>query len=111
MAENEDALRSVLSATPDGVAIRVKVVPGASRTKLVGLLGDRLKVAVAAPAQGGKANRAACSLLAELMGVAAKDTAVIDGQTSPRKTIELMGLDLCQATERLGALLGPCEGR
>ena len=48
-------LSSILSASGDGTRVRVKVVPGASRTKVVGVLGDRLKVAVAAPPEGGKA--------------------------------------------------------
>ena len=98
-------LSSVLSATADGVALRVKVVPGASRTKLAGLLGDRLKLAVAAPPEAGKANRAVCALLAETFHVSPRDVTVVAGRTQPTKTVEVMDLDLCSATETLRILL------
>jgi uncharacterized protein len=97
----------VLSARPDGVAVRVKAVPGASRNRIVGVLGDRLKVAVSAPPEGGKANKAICALLAEVFGLAARDVAVTAGAGQPQKTVELVGLNLCAATETLTRLLAP----
>lgn len=81
---------------PDGsdVVIRVKVVPGASRSAISGLLGDRLKVRVAAPPEGGKANAAVCDLLAKALGVAAKSVSVDAGPTNPEKTIRVRGATL-----------------
>ncbi|KKK79180.1 hypothetical protein LCGC14_2836110, partial [marine sediment metagenome] len=38
--------------------IAVKAVPGASRDRVVGVLGDCLKVATSQPAEKGKANKA-----------------------------------------------------
>ena len=49
----------------------MKVVPGASRTRLAGQLGDALKVAVAAPPEAGKANAALIELLAQVFAVEA----------------------------------------
>lgn len=92
---------------PDGIALRIKVVPGASRTKVAGVLGDRLKVAVAAPPEGGKANRAVCELLAELFGVAARDVSITEGHTLPRKTVQVLGVNACTAVERLGKAIQP----
>ena len=51
-----------------GIEIRIKAVPGASRSQIVGPLGDRLKVRLAAPPKGGKANRAVIDLLAAWLG-------------------------------------------
>ncbi len=102
---SNDHGEDLLSASDDGVQLRIKVVPGASRGRIAGRLGDRLKIAVAAPAEGGKANRAVCELLAEAFGVARRDVQIVAGQTRPQKTVALLGLDLCRAVERLKGIL------
>lgn len=99
-----EAGHSPLSQTADGVALRLKVVPGSSRTAIRGILGDRLKVAVSAPPEGGRANQAVCRLLAEAFGVLPCDVRVIAGQAQPFKTMLLSGVTLCQAVERLRKL-------
>ena len=45
--------------------ISIQVVPGASRSEITGMHGRRLRLRVAAPADGGRANRAALDLLAK----------------------------------------------
>jgi len=96
-------LSSVIEASGDGTRLRVKVVPGASRTKVVGVLGDRLKVAVAALPEGGRANQAVCELLAGLFGVGKKEVVVESGHAQPQKTIAVIGLTSCKAAEILKA--------
>ena len=71
------------------VLLRVKVVPGASRDAIAGLLGDRLKIRVAAPPEDGKANAAVCKLLAKAIGVPPKSIAVESGQANPEKTLRV----------------------
>ena len=51
----------------EGAQFAIKVVPGASRDRIVGVLGSALKVAVSKPPQGGAANRAVVELLAEAL--------------------------------------------
>ena len=65
-------------------------MPGASRSEIVGVLGDRLKVRVAAPAEGGKANRAVVDLLRKWLG--ARDLEVVAGVSSRDKTVRVFGL-------------------
>jgi len=69
----------------------VKVVAGASRTEIAGPLGNRLKVRVAAPAQGGKANRALVELLQEWLGT--RDVEIVAGRSSAEKTVRVSGSD------------------
>ena len=52
--------------------ISVKVVPGASRSEIVGWLGEDLKVRIQAPANDGKANDALCEFLASEFGLPAR---------------------------------------
>lgn len=94
-----------LEATAGGVTLRVKVVPGASRSRVAGVLGDRLKVTVAAPPEAGKANAALCDLLARTFSVPRNHVTVTAGTTQPRKTVEVAGLSLCAAAEALGKVL------
>ncbi len=82
----------MIRAIEGGIEIEVKVVPGASRNKLVGRLGDALKLQVAAPPEKGKANQAVVALIADLFGVPPKQVVVVRGTTAPRKTIRIMGL-------------------
>jgi uncharacterized protein (TIGR00251 family) len=71
--------------------IAVKVVPGSRRDQIVGPLGDRLKIKVSAPPEGGRANKAVCALIAAAAGVPERDVEVIAGQTSPEKVIRVTG--------------------
>jgi uncharacterized protein (TIGR00251 family) len=64
-------VRMRIEADGDDVLVWVKAVPGASRDEIAGVLGGRLKVRVAAPPEGGKANRAIAMLLARAIGVKA----------------------------------------
>jgi uncharacterized protein (TIGR00251 family) len=58
--------------------LRLTVAPGARRTEVVGLHGDRLKVRVAAPPEKGAANQELLAFLAERLGL-------------PRSAFKLLG--------------------
>lgn len=73
----------------NAVLLPVKVVPGASRTRFLGELDGKAKLAVAAPAEKGKANKAVITFLAELLTVHKRDVTVATGHTSPIKTIRI----------------------
>ena len=72
--------------------LAIKVVPGSSRDKIVGWLGDDLKVRVRQPPEKGRANKAVCELITALLGLPADAVAVVAGEHSPRKTVEIRGL-------------------
>lgn len=95
-----------ISATVGGVEFAVKVVPGASRTKIAGLLGNALKLAVAAPPEGGKANEAVVALLAKTLGVKRGQVAIAAGHAQPHKRIAVAGC----APETLRAALARHAG-
>ncbi len=97
----------VATATAGGVRIAVKAVPGASRSRIVGALGDALKVQVAAPPEDGKANAALCALLATAFGVPPHAVQVVGGASRARKLVAIAGVDVAGATAVLAAL-GAC---
>jgi uncharacterized protein (TIGR00251 family) len=93
----------VLRDVPGGVQVAIKVVPGAARTRVVGTLGDALKVQVAAPPEGGKANAAVCELLATTFGVPARAVTVVRGHGHARKVVVVAGLTAAAARAALAS--------
>ena len=75
----------------DGIEIRLKVLPGTSKSAIVGLLGDRLKVEVVDPPEHGKANQAVLKLLADWLST--KQIAIVNGHASAQKTVYVNGLN------------------
>jgi len=75
--------------------LKIKVVPGSSRDKIAGSLGDALRIRVMAPPEEGRANEAAneaakeaakeavVQLLAERLGLPADAVTVASGHLSP----------------------------
>ena len=98
-------LSVAMTAVTGGVLLRVKIVPGASRSRVMGLLGNRLKIAVAAPPEAGKANRAVCELLAEALGVAGREVSVTSGHAQPQKSVTVMGVTVEAAGVALGKVI------
>jgi hypothetical protein len=66
--------------------LSLKVVPGSSRDKIVGWLGDSLKLKVKAPPEKGRANEAVVALLAERLGIDASSIAVVSGHSGYSKS-------------------------
>ena len=69
--------------------LHLKVVPKASRDRVVGWVGDRLKVQVTAAPERGKANDAVIGVLAAALGLARSQVRIVAGETSPLKTVEI----------------------
>jgi uncharacterized protein (TIGR00251 family) len=82
-----------LQRVADGTVIRLRVVPRASRSAVVGLHGSALRVRVAAPPAGGAANRELLALLAEVLSVRTTDLALEAGAGARDKRVRVRGLD------------------
>lgn len=85
-------MRNAISQDGDDTVLLVKVTPGASRTKVVGMHGDRVKIAVAAAPERGKANAELAAFLAGKTGLKQRDVTVESGTTSPLKRVRLIGI-------------------
>ena len=88
----------------------VRVHPGARREGVRGWHGDgSLKLDLAAPAEGGRANEALVRVLAEVLGVRRTSIAVASGHASRKKTIAIEGVDAAEARRRIDARTGTAE--
>ena len=83
----------------NNVVFSVKVVPGASKTKIIGLLGDALKVTVASVPEKGKANKALVAHLAKLFNCSKSMVTVVSGMTNPQKQVQVEAMNI-QTLER-----------
>lgn len=72
-----------------GVDVDLVVQPRASRTRIVGEHGDRLKVQIAAPPVDGEANAALLAFLAGTFGIPKGGVVLISGETGRRKTVRI----------------------
>ncbi len=97
----KDIVELCVRDVPDGAVIPVKVVPGASRDRIVGALGDCLKIATSAPAEKGKANKTVAAILAKALGVRKKDVTLVSGPTNPRKEFLIAELSARQVSDLL----------
>lgn len=73
--------------------LNVKVVPGSSRSQIVGWLGDALKIKVTAPPEKGRANEAVVALLAHKFGISTDHIQIESGHSSPSKVVAIQGMD------------------
>jgi uncharacterized protein (TIGR00251 family) len=93
-----------LSVNPDlSTRLKLKVVPGASRSEVAGWLGDMLKVKVSAPPEKGKANVAVEALVAKTLNLPASSVKIVSGTSSQHKVIEIRGLSKVQIFQKLGS--------
>jgi uncharacterized protein len=88
--------------TAGGAVLAVKASPGSSRERIVGVLGECLKVATAAAPEKGKANAAIAATLAAALGLGRRDVVLVAGATGPRKEFRIAGLSAEQVRQRLG---------
>ena len=102
LLENDDEGRLLL---------RVHVSPGAGRSSIIGRHGDALKIRVAAPPVGGRANAACITLLSRVLGVKEDAVELISGDTSRSKRVRVTGVERDDAVRLLeGAIASGMPG-
>jgi uncharacterized protein len=92
-----------LRDTGDGVTLRVRVKPRASRDALGGERDGALVVRLSAPPVEGAANEALQRFLGKTLGIAPSAVQILKGLTGRQKLVAIAGLDAATARERLGA--------
>ena len=86
----------------------LRVQPRASRDRIVGAHGERIKVTITAPPVDGKANSHLCRFLAKAFGVARSRVSVVGGQSGRDKRIAIDTPQ--QIPAALEALIPPRSG-
>jgi uncharacterized protein (TIGR00251 family) len=84
-------------------SLRLRIVPGARRSEIVGRHADGWKVRVAAAPEAGKANEALLRFLARTLALPRRDLELTRGTASRDKVVTLAGLTSEAADGRLEA--------
>jgi uncharacterized protein len=84
--------------------VGVRVIPSAPRTEVRGVYGERLKVAVAAPPEGGKANARLVQALAGWLGLRTEDVRVESGHGGRDKVVAFSGMNEHELRQKLDSL-------
>jgi uncharacterized protein len=88
--------------TAAGVSFSVRVQPRASRTAISGIVGDAVKVALAAPPVEGKANEVLIRFFAEMFEVPRAAVEIVSGESSRNKVVRVAGVSAEFVRSRLG---------
>lgn len=86
----------------DFFQLKVRAVPNAKKTQVVGFLGDAVKIKVQAVPEGGRANKELEEFLAKSLSLPRKNVAVRVGETSRDKLIRIEGVSREQTLKLLG---------
>lgn len=82
--------------------VEIRLQPRAGRNKIVGVRDSAAVVRVAAAPVDGRANDALCRLIAKRAGVPRSQVAIVRGERSRDKVVEVEGVDEKTLHELLG---------
>lgn len=107
-------MRVPVSDGKDGARFAVRVAPRASRTAIVGVIGEgaeaAVKIALQAPPVQGRANEALVEFLAKVLGVRRAEIAIAAGEHGRNKVVVVRGNkaeDIARAMDKLLAANEP----
>ena len=83
------------------IIVKVKIVPGSSKNKIIGVYNDSLKITITAPPVEGKANKKCIAYLAKYFDVAKSKIEIISGQTSKNKLIKIYDISQKEFLDKL----------
>jgi len=94
-----------LKTDTTGVLLPVHAQPKAARNTVTNIHNGRLKVTITAAPERGKANAAILKILAKSLGLKKSQLELIAGDTAPKKTIRVSGVDLQTLQQRIHELV------
>jgi len=101
----EDAMKLV---EKDGaVRFEVHCKPRAKKSRVVGVRGDALEVAIAAPPVDGAANEELTRFVGKVLGIPRRDIQLVRGESSREKLLAITGLSIAEVEARLHAAVVP----
>lgn len=76
-----------LKSHAKGSVLSLYIQPGASKSVVAGVHGDRLKIKIKAPPVDGEANKGLIEFLSDLLGMSKSGIHLISGESSRQKLV------------------------
>ncbi|MBI9020045.1 MAG: YggU family protein [Verrucomicrobia bacterium] len=90
-----------INETSDGVTVKIRAVPRASKNEIQGFYDDALKIRLTSAPVDGKANQALIKFLSKSLNISKAQIRIEQGETSRHKTVHIGGLTKTAFMERL----------
>jgi uncharacterized protein len=98
-------MRIPVTDARDGARLTVRVVPRASRTAVVGVMGEgaeaAVKIALQAPPVEGRANEALVEFLSDLLSVRRSEIEIASGEHGRNKVVVVRGKSAAEVNAAL----------
>ena len=91
----------MITPTPDGCTLTLRVHPGARRNAITGTHDGALKISLTTPPTGGRANEALIAFLSERLNIPRARVSLIQGLTSRSKTVRITSLTAAEVENLL----------
>lgn len=95
----------MLSETPQGILLSIKVIPKSSMNKICGMENGVLKVKVTSPPDKNLGNEAVINLLSKVFNIAKSSIEIIRGHQSRQKTVCFLHQSKALIEEQLQEIL------
>lgn len=95
----------LLSEKNGDLLLKIHIQPNASKTRVIGLHGDRLKIGIAAPPVDGKANAEIVRFIAKVFHLPKRQLKIKTGLSSRQKTVLVCGLSRLEVQTQISSLL------
>lgn len=83
----------------DGVLVSIIVLPRSSKSEIVGIYNDFLKIKLKSPPVDNAANEELIRFLAERLKISKKNIEIIKGHRQKKKVVSVKGLDLTKIND------------
>lgn len=87
-----NVVSDMITATPDGVILDIRVLPRSAKPGVAGTRDGALLVRLNAPPVEGAANAELVDLLAKALGVPKRNVAIVAGERSRQKRVRVTGV-------------------
>lgn len=90
--------------TENDIVIKVKIVPGSSKNKIVGVYNNALKISITAPPVEGKANKECIAYFAKYFNIAKSKIEIISGKTGKNKLTRIYDISQKEFLDKIGKI-------